>query len=153
MRTCYLIAALLLPVAASASEKIGSWHHASAPMGQFEGFYKSNDEMLEVSYGCAGSYSDVRFWLKLEDEHSGQSQLLIDGTPVGDFPSEYHSDVQVLIFQTNVKHNSASSKKRFHNTIIEKLSHGKIAHWITPSGQAFKIDLQEATQISLCSIY
>lgn len=130
----------------------GKWHHAKAPMMQFEGYYESRDKKITVSYGCAGlgTYSNIQFSAKLENASAGESHLLIDGSEVSRFMTEYDANFQTLTFENSARYDSEGTQKADHNHLVDGLANGRTAVWVTPDGVELPINLEGSKNIGAC---
>jgi hypothetical protein len=126
------------------------WQHAAAPMGQFEGYFESEDETVRVDYGCTGFSSSVQFSAEGQHIAAGVSQIMVDGAEVASGNTVYHSMRNETVFTSDIRAEWGDPVKDAHNRLITSIAGGKEAVWITPDGTEFTISLRGSSAIRNC---
>ncbi|WP_157374320.1 hypothetical protein [Salipiger sp. CCB-MM3] len=150
MNKSVLTAAFFAVIAGGASAE--GWHHAAAPMGQFEGNYSTSDESYGLFYGCTGMSSRLTFSAKGAHIAAGLSSITVDGKEVATGDTTYSSRQDRTIFSSDVQRDWGQLRKDEHNAIITALATGSEAIWTTPSGDRFTFDLTGSSGIKKCEM-
>lgn len=97
------------------------WHHAAAPMGQFEGSI-ALDNGATISYGCAGFFSRVGF--TIPGKHSGTGTITVDGNKVVDVSFGPSYDGKDTSFEFYAKQERGRDSINELNRVIEAIAQG-----------------------------
>jgi hypothetical protein len=130
----------------------GTWHHAVAPMGQFEGSYQSEDGEVRIHYGCDGFSSRIEMTVSGLQVAPGVSRINVDGAEVASGDAIYHSLRDVTVFSSDVRSEWGPQMKDPHNRLIAALAAGGSATWTTPNGREVRINLQGSRGIRNCLV-
>jgi len=153
MRKTHLITALCTFFATAGFAGVvlaGSWQHAAAPMGQFEGYFDAEDGSVQVTYECSGFYSTVQFSAAGLHVAAGVSKIIVDGTEVASGNTVYHSERDETVFSSEIRAEWGDPVKDAHNRFITSIAGGNEAVWVTPDGSEFTISLRGSSAIGNC---
>jgi hypothetical protein len=129
-----------------------TWHHAVAPMGQFEGGYQSEDGEVRIHYGCDGFSSRIEMTVAGMQVAAGVSRIHVDAAEVASGDTIYHSLRDETVFSSDVRSEWGQQMKDPHNRLIAALARGASAIWTTPNGRELRINLQGSQAMRNCLV-
>ncbi|MCE6959585.1 hypothetical protein LAZ40_11010 [Cereibacter sphaeroides] len=137
-------ALFLLPAIAHAE----GWHHAAAPMGQYEGGYEGADGAF-VYYSC-GLGKHVSIGAPGMHAAKGKAQLLVDGKPVYEGAIAYSSAQDATSVAFDADAGAMEWKQEEVGKIIDAIAKGSEMVLVSPNGERFTYPLKGSAQIRSC---
>lgn len=140
----------LLPALLS-SPAFAEWHHATAPMGQYEGYF-DNGTGARIEYGCIGISNAITFRISGMHVAPGKATLSVDGKTVVEKGALYASDRDETSMEIYAKGEWGQKMKDPVNAVALGLASGRSAIWTLPNGDEVPFDLTGSKPISNCKM-
>lgn len=120
MKATTIAIALGIVAATATTGAAAEWHHATAPMGQFEGELRIADDNM-ISYGCAIT-SSVSF--TIPGQRDGIAEVHVDGNVVRAVDLQPREEFGTTTAGFSVRPDDAKSALYGYNYLIHSMAEG-----------------------------
>lgn len=145
--------ALAITAIAATSASANNWTHSPLIAGQYEGQWRSADDLQVMGYGCA-FYSRVSFFT--DNVKVGATKIVVDGATVFEGVSE-QQDFGDKHLWMSVGHNTEATNnladKATYNAVLDALANGKEAQLVSADGEVLgSYSLDGSKGIDRCKV-